>query len=144
MLVFTFLLYGRLNHRIRNFNIIILGRNLQRLCYPIPRCLRQIRIQTWTRVPSKYRYSQQQKATTTKIIWFNPPYSKSVKTNIGKIFLNLIKKHFPPHHKFHKLFDKNTVKISYSCTQNIKTITNPYNTKILFHKKVLNKEYAIA
>ena len=29
------------------------------------------------------------------IIWFNPPYSKHVKTNIGKIFLNLIKKHFP-------------------------------------------------
>ena len=24
------------------------------------------------------------------IIWFNPPYSKNVKTNIGKIFLNLI------------------------------------------------------
>ena len=26
------------------------------------------------------------------IIWFNPPYSKNVKTNIGKIFLNFIKK----------------------------------------------------
>ena len=36
------------------------------------------------------------------IIWFNPPYSKNVKTNIGKLFLNLIKKHFPPYHKFHK------------------------------------------
>ena len=69
------------------------------------------------------------------IIWFNPPYSKNVKTNIGKIFLNLIKKHFPPHHKFHKLFNKNTVKISYSCTRNIKSIINPHNAKILFPKK---------
>ena len=69
------------------------------------------------------------------IISFNPPYSKNVKTNIGKIFLNLIKKHFPRHHKFHKLFDKNTVKISYSCTQNIKTIINSHNAKILFPKK---------
>ena len=40
------------------------------------------------------------------IIWINPLYSKNVKTNKGKIFLNLIKKHFPPHHKFHKLFNK--------------------------------------
>ena len=69
------------------------------------------------------------------IIWFNPPYSKNVKTNIRKIFLNLIKKHFPPHHKFHKLFNKNTVKISYCCTRNIKSIINSHNAKILFPKK---------
>ena len=69
------------------------------------------------------------------IIWSNPPYSKNVKTNTGKVFLNLIKKHFPPHHKIHKLFNKKTVKISYSCTQNIKTIINSHNAKILFPKK---------
>ena len=69
------------------------------------------------------------------INWFNPPYSKNVKTNIGEIFLNFIKKHFPPHHKFHKYFNKNTVKISYSCTRNIKSIINSHNAKILFPKK---------
>ena len=69
------------------------------------------------------------------IMWFNPPYSKNVKTNKWKIFLNLIKKHFPAHHKFHKLFNKNTVKISYSCTRNIKTIINSHNAKILFPRK---------
>ena len=69
------------------------------------------------------------------IIYFNPPYSKNVKTNKGKIFLNLIKKHFPAHHKFHKLFNKNTMKISYSCTRNIKNIINSHNAKILFPKK---------
>ena len=78
------------------------------------------------------------------IIWFNLPYRKNRKTNIGKIFLNPIKKHFPPHHKFHKLFNKNTVKISHSCTRNIKTMENPHNTKILVPKKALNKEHAIA
>ena len=30
-----------------------------------------------------------------KVIWFNPPYSLNVKTNIGKVFLKLLKKHFP-------------------------------------------------
>ena len=78
------------------------------------------------------------------ITCFNLPYSKNVKTNIGKKFLNLIKKHFPPHREFHKIFNKNMVKISYSCTRNIKTIINSHNAKLLFPKKVLNKEHAIA
>ena len=46
------------------------------------------------------------------IIWFNPPYSKSVKTNIGRIFIKLIGKHFPPNHKLVKIFNKNTIKLS--------------------------------
>ena len=29
-----------------------------------------------------------------KIIWFNPPFNQQVKTNIGKSFLKLVKKHF--------------------------------------------------
>ena len=33
-----------------------------------------------------------------KVIWFNPPYSLNVKTNIGKVFLKLVRKHFPPGH----------------------------------------------
>ena len=69
------------------------------------------------------------------IIWFNPPHNKNVKTNIRLIFLNVIKKHFPPHRKFHKLFNKNTVKISCNCTRNIKITKNCYNAKILFPKK---------
>ena len=31
-----------------------------------------------------------------KIIWFNTPFSKNVNTNIGREFLSLIDKHFPP------------------------------------------------
>ena len=38
------------------------------------------------------------------IIWFNPPYSKNVKTNIGKIFIKLINKHFPRSSDLHKIF----------------------------------------
>jgi hypothetical protein len=49
------------------------------------------------------------------IILFNPPYSKNVRTNVGKIFLNLIDKHFPPSSCFHKIFNRNSVKVSYSC-----------------------------
>ena len=36
------------------------------------------------------------------IIWFNPPFSENVATKIGRYFLNLLDKHFPQDHKFHK------------------------------------------
>ena len=31
------------------------------------------------------------------VTWFNPPFSSSVETNVGKILLNLVFKHFPLH-----------------------------------------------
>ena len=54
-----------------------------------------------------------------KITWFSPPISVNVKTNIGRIFLWLIDKHFPQHPKYHKLFYRNNIKISYSCMPNM-------------------------
>ena len=66
-----------------------------------------------------------------KIIWFNSPFFKSVKTNIGKIFLQLLSKHFPKNHKMHKIFNRNTVKISYSCMKNIDSIISAHNRNIL-------------
>ena len=66
-----------------------------------------------------------------KIIWFNPPYSKNVKTNIGKIFFKLLHKHFPPSHSFHKIFNKKSVEISYSCMHNMSSIISADNRSIL-------------
>ena len=65
------------------------------------------------------------------VIWYNPPYSKSVKTNIGGTFLRLIRKHFPDDSPLHKLFNKNTVKVSYSCTSNMASHINRHNASIL-------------
>ena len=59
-----------------------------------------------------------QKNRKRNIIWFNPPYSKNVVTKVGHYFLKLLEKHFPRHHKLHKIFNRNTVKVSYSCTKN--------------------------
>ena len=61
------------------------------------------------------------------IIWFNPPYSKNVETNVGKCFLSLIDKHFPKSNPLHKIFNRNTIKLSYSCMGNIKTIISNHN-----------------
>ena len=77
----------------------------------------------------------ERKNRNRKIIWFNPPYNESVKTNIGKQFLKLIKKHFPKHHKFNKIFNTNTIKLSYSCTTNMKNLIKQHNSKILSEAK---------
>ena len=73
----------------------------------------------------------QKRKRKRNIIWFNPPYSKNVKTNIGKTFLQLVSKHFPKTHDMHKIFNKNTVKISYSCMRNIGSILSTHNKNIL-------------
>ena len=69
------------------------------------------------------------------MLWFNPPYSKSVKTSIGKLFLCLINKHFSPAHKYRKIFNGNTIKISYSWMPKIKSQIGTLN-KIILNKPV--------
>ena len=63
-------------------------------------------------------------------IWSTPSFSKNVATNVGKYFLNLINKHFPKNHKFSKIFNKNTLKLSSSCMANIKSVLNAHNRKV--------------
>ena len=65
------------------------------------------------------------------ITWFNPPWNQSVATNVGAKFLKLISKHFPREHPLHCILNRNTVKISYSCTKNIDQIIKGHNQKIL-------------
>ena len=40
-------------------------------------------------------------------------------------------KHFPNNHKLRKIFNRNTVKISYSCMNNTKQIIDNHNKRIL-------------
>ena len=65
-----------------------------------------------------------------KILWFNPPFSQSVNTNIGKIFLKLVRKYFPKHHKLHKIFHTNILKLSYCCMKNISDIIKQHNATV--------------
>ena len=68
-------------------------------------------------------------------IWFKPPYSTNVQTNFSKTFLNLIKKHFPPNHNLHTVFNTgHNVKVSYSFMPNMGSIANNHNQKILNNK----------
>ena len=65
------------------------------------------------------------------ILWYNPPFSKNVSTNIGRKFLGLTDKHFAKDNKLRKIFNRNTIKISYSCMNNTKQIIDNHNKRIL-------------
>ena len=69
-----------------------------------------------------------------QIILFNPPLNLKTKTKIRKLFLNLLDKHFPPHNKLHKLFNRIDVKISYSCMPNMNSCTYIHNYYVLNNK----------
>ena len=46
------------------------------------------------------------------------------------MFLQLIDTHFPPANKLQKMFKRNTVKVSYSCTQNISQIIKGHDENV--------------
>ena len=66
-----------------------------------------------------------------EVIWFNPPFSLNVKTNIGKEFFKLIRKHLPRNHSFRKILNLNTIKISYSSMENMKNLIKQHNARVL-------------
>ena len=53
----------------------------------------------------------------------------NVKTNITKQFLHFLDKHFGRNHKYHEIFNRNNVKISYSCMDDMKNIISSHNKK---------------
>ena len=85
-------------------------------------------------------YSQQLHFNETKqskkknrkrqILWFNPPFSDNVMTNIGSKFLSLIDKHFK-NSPLGKYFNRKTIKVSYSCLPNISAIISGHNQKLI-------------
>ena len=52
-------------------------------------------------------------------------------TNVGRTFLKILDEEFPDNHVFRKIFNRNTVKISYSCMPNLKQKIDGSNKSIL-------------
>ena len=68
-------------------------------------------------------------------MYFNPPFSKSVKTKIGALFLKLVDDHFPQNHVLHQQFNRSTIKISYCTMSNVKDHIDKHNAKVSSNKK---------
>ena len=71
--------------------------------------------------------SKRKNRQRNNILWYN----KNTSTNIGHKFLALVDKQFPNDHKLRKIFNRNTIKISYSCMNNTKQIIDNHNKRIL-------------
>ena len=57
-------------------------------------------------------------------------FSKSAKTNLGKEFFKLFKRHFPKRHQMSQIFNKNTIKLSYSCCRNTSSNISSNNQRM--------------
>ena len=66
-----------------------------------------------------------------KVVWFNPPFCKLTNINIGRHFLHLLDKHFNRGNPLSRIFNRNTVKISHSCTKNMYNILSNHNRRLL-------------
>jgi hypothetical protein len=81
--------------------------------------------------PNNYNNTEKKRSRKRKVTWFNPPFSENVTTNIGKKFLKLVDNCFPNDHLLHKLINRNTVKVSYSCMPNMGQIITSHNKPVL-------------
>ena len=81
----------------------------------------------------EYTKNQQQKPKIEleMIFQFNLPFNKAVSTNVAKTFFQLINGHFLKPHILHKIFNRNTVKVSYSCMESMAKIYKRHNSKII-------------
>ena len=86
------------------------------------------------------RNQRNQRNRSRNIIWFNPPFSQNVQTNVAKSFLHLIDEHFPKSSKLHKIFNRNNLKVSESCTTNMANIIKSHNQKILTESNGVGRE----
>ena len=72
------------------------------------------------------------------MIFFNPPFSLNVSTDIGKKFSSLLGKHLPKTHQLHKLFNRNNIKVSYSSLPNLKSVINGHNKNMFNEQEKLS------
>lgn len=61
------------------------------------------------------------------VIWFNPLFNIQERTNIGKMFFTLLRKHFLKGSALKKLFNRNTIKNDYSSIGNVNNIIKGLN-----------------
>lgn len=62
-----------------------------------------------------------------------------MKTKVAEQFLKLIDKHFNAKSKLNKIFNRNTVKVSYSCMNSMAQIVKAHNAKVTNNTVVADK-----
>ena len=78
----------------------------------------------------EHQQTQPRRNRSRNILWFNPAFSSNVETNVATKLLKLVKKHFSKH-RYHKIFNKNNIKVSYSCMDNMEKLAKKHNDNLL-------------
>ena len=81
--------------------------------------------------PSASNPKAKSKNRKRNILWFNPPWNSEVETNIGKEFLKLVDECFPTENPLSKIFNRKSVKVSYSTTPSMEQIIAGKNAKVI-------------
>ena len=74
--------------------------------------------------------SKKNRTRPRKCVYFNPPYSKNVKTNIIAEFIKLVK-NFPKNNPLAKMINTNTIKASYRTVPNMARQVSRKNGRVL-------------
>ena len=67
-----------------------------------------------------------------------PPFVFECQNQCWKVIPQNSEKNFPKTNSLSKIFNRNTVKISYSCTRNMKSIISGHNKQMLHPKPKTN------
>ena len=102
--------------------------------YEFEAALNNIGYQQNKLVFNKKKQRYQKRNCSQNIIWFNSPFNRKVTTNVAKRFPHPLDIYFPKSNKLHKIFNRNTVKVSYFCKENLSSIIKTYNKKKLMKK----------
>ena len=74
--------------------------------------------------------NKKRKRRQRRIYWFNPPWDMNVATKIGKKFFQILDETIPPGHPLHKVFNRKTVKLSYSTMPNMLKKISVHNSRV--------------
>ena len=81
--------------------------------------------------PPQEKALKNKRKWTRNITWYNPPFSSNVRTNLERKFLHISGKCFPKNHPLHKIFNRHTLKLSYSCMPNMKSVILSHNNYVV-------------
>ena len=80
---------------------------------------------------AKYLYSGEQGLSSDRsmMILRRSSWNYNVKTTLGRRFLNIVDRHFPKNNPLHKIINRHTLELRYSCMPNMKTLISSQTTK---------------
>ena len=64
------------------------------------------------------------------MFYFHPPHEDTVATKVGKRLLEILDRTIPPDHELYALLNRHTVKVGYSCMDNLKKKIQNHNIKV--------------